>query len=143
MPLAEALKIAHDANLDLVLIAPTAKPPVCKTVGYSKFRYEAMRKAKENRKKQKTTELKEVQLSATIAENDMNTKAENARKFLAKGNKVKVALRFRGREMAHQQTGMDIVMSFCEKLADVAVIDKPAKMEGRNLIVILSEKKAK
>ena len=114
-----------------------------KTVDYSKFRYEAMRKAKENRKKQKTTELKEVQLSATIAENDMNTKAENARKFLAKGNKVKVALRFRGREMAHQQTGMDIVMSFCEKLADVAVIDKPAKMEGRNLIVILSEKKAK
>jgi translation initiation factor IF-3 len=73
----------------------------------------------------------------------MNTKAENARKFLAKGNKVKVALRFRGREMAHQQTGMDIVMAFCEKLADVAVIDKPAKMEGRNLIVILSEKKTK
>ncbi|MBO4767463.1 MAG: translation initiation factor IF-3 [Lachnospiraceae bacterium] len=143
MPLAEALKIAHDANLDLVLIAPTAKPPVCKTVDYSKFRYEAMRKAKENRKKQKTTELKEVQLSATIAENDMNTKAENARKFLAKGNKVKVALRFRGREMAHQQTGMDIVMAFCEKLADVAVIDKPAKMEGRSLIVILSEKKTK
>ena len=81
MPLAEALKIAHDANLDLVLIAPTAKPPVCKTVDYSKFRYEALRKAKENRKKQKTTELKEVQLSATIAENDMNTKAEMLANF--------------------------------------------------------------
>ena len=142
MPLAEALKIAHDANLDLVLIAPTANPPVCKTVDYSKFRYEAMRKAKENRRKQKTTEIKEVQLSATIAENDMNTKAEMARKFLTKGNKVKVALRFRGREMAHQQTGMDIVMAFCEKLADCSSIDKAPKMEGRNLIVILSEKKS-
>ena len=143
MPLAEALKIAHDANLDLVLIAPTANPPVCKTVDYSKFRYEAMRKAKENRRKQKTTEIKEVQLSATIAENDMNTKAEMARKFLVKGNKVKVALRFRGREMAHQQAGFDIVMAFCEKLADCSSIDKAPKLEGRNLTVILSEKKSK
>ena len=110
---------------------------------YIKFRYEAMRKAKENRRKQKTTEIKEVQLSATIAENDMNTKAEMARKFLVKGNKVKVALRFRGREMAHQQAGFDIVMAFCEKLADCSSIDKPPKLEGRNLTVILSEKKSK
>ncbi len=141
MSLVEAQKIANDANLDLVLIAPTAKPPVCRTVDYSKFRYEAMRKAKENRKKQKTTEIKEVQLSVTIADNDMNTKAGMARKFLEKGNKVKVALRFRGREMAHQQAGLEIMMAFCEKLSDCAVIDKAAKLEGRNLTMILSEKK--
>ena len=141
MPLAEALKIAHDANLDLVLIAPTAKPPVCKTVDYSKFRYEALRKAKENRKKQKTTELKEVQLSATIAENDMNTKAENARKFLAKGNKVKVALRFRGREMSHMNQSRYILDDFAKALEDIAVIDKPSKVEGRSLVMFMSAKK--
>ncbi len=141
MPLEEAMKIAQDANLDLVLIAPTANPPVVKTVDYSKFRYDAMRREKENRKKQKVTEVKEIQISPNIAENDLNTKAGMARKFLAKGDKVKVALRFRGREMAHQQAGMEIIMSFCEKLADCAVIDKPAKMEGRSLIVILAEKK--
>ncbi len=141
MPLEEAMKIAQDANLDLVLIAPTANPPVVKTVDYSKFRYDAMRREKENKKKQKVTEVKEIQISPNIAENDLNTKAGMARKFLAKGDKVKVALRFRGREMAHQQAGMEIIMSFCEKLTDCAVIDKPAKMEGRSLIVILAEKK--
>ena len=143
MPLEEALKIARDANLDLVLIAPKGNPPVCKTVDYNKFRYESMRKEKENRKKQKTTEVKEVQLSVTIAENDMNTKAAAARKFLTKGNKVKVALRFRGREMAHQQAGLELMMAFVQKLEDCAVIDKPAKIEGRNITMILSEKKAK
>ncbi len=137
----EAYKIAQDANLDLVKIAPTAQPPVCRIVDYSKFRYEQARREKENKKKQKTTETKEIQLSPNIADNDLNTKAGQARKFITKGNKVKVALRFRGREMAHQQTGMEIVNAFCEKLSDIATVDKPPKMEGRNLVVILTEKK--
>ncbi len=137
----EAYKMAQEAGLDLVKIAPTAQPPVCRIVDYSKFRYEQVRREKENKKKQKTTETKEIQLSPNIADNDLNTKAGHARKFITKGNKVKVALRFRGREMAHQQAGMEIINAFCEKLSDVAVVDKPAKMEGRNLVVILTEKK--
>lgn len=132
---------AQDAGLDLVKIAPTAQPPVCRIVDYSKFRYEQTRKEKENRKKQRTTETKEVQLSPNIAENDMNTKAEAARKFITKGNKVKVQLRFRGREMAHQQNGVAILQAFCGKLEDVAAMDKAPKMEGRNLVVTLSPKK--
>ncbi|MCQ2422532.1 MAG: translation initiation factor IF-3 [Lachnospiraceae bacterium] len=141
MPSKDAFKIAQDANLDLVKIAPNAEPPVCRIIDYSKFRYEQARKEKENKKKQKTTETKEIQLTPGIADNDLNTKAGQARKFITKGNKVKVALRFRGREMAHQQAGMEIILSFCQKLEDVAVVDKPPKMEGRNLVVILAEKK--
>jgi translation initiation factor IF-3 len=141
MPAKDALHIAQEANLDLVKIAPNAEPPVCRIVDYSKFRYEQVRKAKENRKKQKTTEIKEIQLTPGIADNDLNTKAGQARKFITKGNKVKVELRFRGREMAHQQAGMDTVLAFCQKLEDVAAVDKPPKMEGRNLVVILAEKK--
>ncbi len=137
----EAFKLAQEAGLDLVKIAPTAQPPVCRIVDYSKFRYEQVRREKENRKKQKTTETKEIQLSPNIADNDLNTKAGHARKFIEKGNKVKVALRFRGREMAHQQAGMEIMMAFCEKLSDIASIDKAPKMEGRSLVVILTEKK--
>ena len=141
MPGKDAFKMAQEANLDLVKIAPNAEPPVCRIIDYSKFRYEQVRKEKENKKKQKITETKEIQLTPGIADNDMNTKAGQARKFIAKGNKVKVELRFRGREMAHQQGGMDIILAFCQKLEDVAVVDKPPKMEGRNLVVILAEKK--
>lgn len=137
----EAYFKAQDAGLDLVKIAPTAQPPVCKIVDYSKFRYEQTRREKENRKKQRTSETKEIQLSPNIAENDMNTKAEAARKFITKGNKVKVQLRFRGREMAHQQNGVAMLQAFCKKLEDVAAVDKPAKMEGRNLVVTLAPKK--
>ena len=137
----EAQHIAEEAGLDLIKIAPTANPPVCKIADFGKFRYEMARKEKDNRKKQKTTEIKEIQLTPGIADNDMNTKAGQARKFISKGNKVKVELRFRGREMAHQQAGMDIVLAFCQKLEDVATVDKPPKMEGRNLVVILAEKK--
>lgn len=137
----EAYFKAQDAGLDLVKIAPTAQPPVCKIVDYSKFRYEQTRREKENRKKQRTSETKEIQLSPNIAENDMNTKAEAARKFITKGNKVKVQLRFRGREMAHQQNGVAMLQNFCQKLEDVATVDKPAKMEGRNLVVTLAPKK--
>ena len=137
----DALKLAREAELDLVKIAPQAKPPVCKIIDYGKYRYEQVRKQKEARKKQKIVEVKEVRLSPNIDVNDMNTKVTAARKFLEKGNKVKATLRFRGREMAHQQAGMDTVLAFCQKLEDVAAVDKPPKMEGRNLVVILAEKK--
>ena len=141
MSVKDALLLAEEAEVDLVKIAPTAVPPVCRLVDYSKFRYEMTRKEKENRKKQKTTETKEVHLSPNIADNDLTTKANQARQFLTKGNKVKVQLRFRGREMAHQENGMEIIMAFCQKLEDIATIDKAPKMEGRNLVVTLSEKK--
>ena len=137
----EALQMARDAELDLVKISPNAKPPVCKIVDYGKFRYEQMRREKEAKKKQRVTEVKEVRLSPNIDVNDLNTKANQARKFLAKGDKVKVSLRFRGREMAHVNVGKDILDDFFEKLSDVAVVDKPAKLEGRSMVMFLAEKK--
>jgi len=137
----EAMKIAREAELDLVKIAPTAKPPVCKIVDYGKYRYELARKEKEAKKKQKVTDVKEIRLSPNIDENDLNTKANQARKFLSKGDKVKVALRFRGREMAHVGMSKQILDNFYSKLEDVAVIEKPAKMEGRSMIMFLGEKR--
>lgn len=137
----DALKMAKDAGLDLVKIAPTAKPPVCKIVDYGKYRYEQARREKEAKKKQKTTEVKEIQLSPNIDVNDLTTKANQARKFLEKGNKVKVALRFRGREMAHMATGKEVLDTFLEKVNDVAVVEKPAKLEGRSMIMVLAEKR--
>ena len=137
----EAYFKAKDAGLDLVKIAPTAKPPVCKIIDYGKYRYELARKAKEAKKKQRTVETKEIRLSPNIDTNDLNTKVNQARKFLQKGAKVKVTLRFRGREMAHKDVGKDILDSFYEKLEDVAVIDKPAKMEGRSMVMFLSATK--
>ena len=117
----EALKIAQEAELDLVKIAPMAKPPVCKIIDYGKYKYEQTRKEKEARKKQKTVEIKEVRLSPNIDTNDLNTKINNAKKFISKGNKVKVTLRFRGREMAHVQQSKHILDDFAETLADIAV----------------------
>lgn len=137
----DAMKLAQDANLDLVKIAPTAKPPVCKIIDYGKYRYELARKEKEAKKKQKTTEIKEVRLSPNIDDNDLNTKANQARKFITKGDKVKIALRFRGREMAHMNASRQILDAFYKKLEDIAVIEKPAKLEGRNMIMYLTEKK--
>ena len=137
----EAMKIAQEAELDLVKIAPTAKPPVCKIIDYGKYKYEQTRKEKEARKKQKTVEIKEVRLSPNIDTNDLNTKTNNARKFLSKGNKVKVTLRFRGREMAHVQQSRHILDDFAESLADIAVVEKPAKMEGRAMSMVLTEKR--
>ena len=137
----EAYFKAKDASLDLVKIAPTAKPPVCKIIDYGKYRYELARKAKKSKKKQKTIETKEIRLSPNIDTNDLNTKVNQARKFLSKGAKVKVALRFRGREMAHKEVGQEILESFYEKLEDVAAVDKPAKMEGRNMVMFLSATK--
>ena len=137
----EAMKIAQEAELDLVKIAPTAKPPVCKIIDYGKFRYEQSRKEKEAKKKQKTVEIKEVRLSPNIDTNDLNTKVNNARKFISKGNKVKVTLRFRGREMAHVQQSRHILDDFAELLTDMAVVEKPAKLEGRNMSMVLTVKR--
>lgn len=137
----EALKMAREADLDLVKIAPNAKPPVCKIIDYGKYRYEMARKEKEAKKKQKTMEVKEVRLSPNIDTNDLNTKANNARKFLSKGDKVKVTLRFRGREMAHVGYSKQILDSFYEKLEDIAVVDKAPKMEGRSMVMFLSQKR--
>ena len=141
MPLADAKKLAHDANLDLVKIAPTAKPPVCKIIDYGKFRYEQARKEKEAKKKQKTIEVKEIRLSPNIDTNDLNTKVNQAKKFLSAGNKVKVAVRFRGREMTRTASGKIILDDFAQQLSDVAIVDKPAKMEGRSMVMFLTEKR--
>lgn len=141
MPVKDAMKMAREVNLDLVKIAPTAKPPVCKIIDYGKYRYELARKEKEAKKKQKTTDVKEIRLSPNIDENDLNTKANQARKFLSKGDKVKVALRFRGREMAHMSMNRQILDRFFERLEDIAVVEKPAKLEGRSMIMFLSEKR--
>ncbi|MCM1497562.1 MAG: translation initiation factor IF-3 [Clostridium sp.] len=141
MPTREALKLAREAELDLVKIAPNAKPPVCKIIDYGKYRYELARKEKEARKKQKTIDIKEVRLSPNIDTNDLNTKVNQARKFLSKGDKVKVTLRFRGRELAHVNQSKVILDQFAEQLEDIAVVDKPAKFEGRSMIMFLSEKK--
>ena len=137
----EALKLAREADLDLVKIAPNAKPSVCKIIDYGKYRYELARKEKEAKKKQKTMEVKEVRLSPNIDTNDLNTKANQARKFISKGDKVKVTLRFRGREMAHVNYSKQILDSFYERLEDIAVVDKNPKMEGRSMVMFLSQKR--
>lgn len=141
MPIREAMKLAQEAELDLVKIAPTAKPPVCKIIDYGKYRYELVRKEKEAKKKQKTVEIKEIRLSPNIEANDLNTKVNAAKKFISKGNKVKVTLRFRGREMAHMQKSKHILDDFAEKLTDIAVVEKAPKLEGRNMSIVLTEKK--
>ena len=141
MPTKDALKMAHDAGLDLIKIAPGANPPVCKIADYGKYQYEQIRKEKEARKKQHQIEIKEIRISPNIDTNDVNTKINAARKFLAKGDKVKVTLRFRGREMAHMNTTKHVLDDFAEALSDVAVIEKPAKVEGRSIIMFLTAKK--
>ncbi len=137
----EAMKLAEEAELDLVKIAPTAKPPVCKIIDYGKYRYELARKEKEAKKKQKVVEVKEIRMSPNIESNDLNTKMNAAKKFLEKGNKVKITLRFRGREMAHMQSSKHILDDFAESLADVAAIEKAPKVEGRSISMVLTEKK--
>lgn len=141
MPTKEALKLAEEAGVDLVKIAPTAKPPVCKIVDYGKFKYEQTRKEKEAKKKQKTVEIKEIRLSPNIDTNDLNTKINAARKFISKGDRVKITLRFRGREMAHMSKSRYILDDFAENLKDIAVVDKPSKVEGRSMVMFLSAKK--
>ena len=137
----DAMKLAMEAELDLVKIAPTAKPPVCKIVDYGKFRYEQARKEKDAKKKQKTVEVKEVRLSPNIDTNDLNTKMNNAKKFIAKGNKVKVSLRFRGREMAHMSAIKHVLDDFADMLKEVANVEKAPKVEGRSMTMFLAQKK--
>ncbi len=140
MSIQDARKLAEDAELDLVLIAPTAKPPVCRIVDYGKFLYEQKRKEKEARKKQHVVEVKEIRLSPNIDTNDLNTKTAAARKFLTKGDRVKVTLRFRGREMAHMANSKHILDDVAETLADIAVVEKAPKVEGRTMTMFLAAK---
>ena len=139
----EAMFKAQEAGLDLVKIAPQAKPPVCKIIDYGKYKYEMIRKEKEAKKKQKIIEVKEVRLSPNIDTNDLNTKIGSARKFLEKGNKVKVTLRFRGREMAHTNIGEELLKQFGESCAEVATVEKNPKLDGRHMSMFLSPKAAK
>lgn len=141
MPSREAMRLAEEAGLDLVKIAPTAKPPVCKIVDYGKFRYEQIRKEKEARKKQRTIEIKEIRLSPNIDTNDLNTKINAARKFLTKGDKVKITLRFRGREIAHMNNSKHILDDFAKELSDISVVEKAPKVEGRSMTMFLTEKR--
>lgn len=143
VPIEEARAQAEEAGLDLVLIAPKADPPVCKIIDFGKFRYEQARKEKEARKKQKVIEVKEIRLSPNIDVNDIKTKANMARKFIEHGDRVKVTLRFRGREMSHMNESRHVLDDFAEMLSDVAVIEKPPKVEGRSMTMFLIKKKAK
>ena len=137
----EALKLAEEAGLDLVKIAPTAKPPVCKIVDYGKYKYEQVRKEKEAKKKQKVIDIKEIRLSPNIDTNDLNTKIGAARKFLTKGDRVKITLRFRGREMAHMNNSKHILDDIAQSLSDIAVVEKAPKVEGRSMTMFLTEKR--
>ena len=137
----EAQKLAEDAGVDLVKIAPTANPPVCRIVDYGKFKYEQMKRDKEAKKKQHVVEVKEIRLSPNIDTNDLNTKMNAAKKFLTGGDRVKITLRFRGREMAHMQQSKHILDDFAEGLKDIAVIDKAPKVEGRSMTMFLTGKK--
>jgi translation initiation factor IF-3 len=138
----EALKIAEEKELDLVMISPNANPPVCRIMDLGKHIYEQSKKDKETKKKQKVINIKEVRLSPTIEEHDISIKASNARKFLVAGDKVKVTVRFRGREADYSHIGKKILNTFYSKVEDVCIIEKEAKLEGRNMIMILSAKKA-
>lgn len=137
----DAQKIARERNLDLVKIAPKARPPVCKIIDYGKFRYEQAKKDKEAKKKQTIMSVKEVRLSPNIEQHDINTKQKNARKFLSKGDKLKVSVRFRGRELAHTSIGRGILLKFAEDLSDIADIEKNPKMEGRSMVMFMAPKK--
>lgn len=137
----EALVLADEAGVDLVKIAPSAQPPVCKLIDYGKYRYEQQRKEKEAKKKQKVIDIKEVRFSPNIDTNDLHTKINSARKFLEKGNKVKVSMRFRGREMAHIDSSRHILDDFAQALEDVASVEKAPKLEGRTMYMFLTEKK--
>ncbi len=134
----EALDIAGNRNLDLVLVAPNAKPPVCRIMDYGKFRFEQQKKDKEARKKQKIINVKEVRLSPGIEEHDFNTKLRNARKFLDKGDKVKVSIRFRGRAITHKDLGRKVLERMAEECKDLSTIEQKPKMEGRSMFLMLA-----
>ena len=143
MSAAQAQRIADEQELDLVKISPQATPPVCKLMDYGKFRFEQGKREKEAKKNQHVVEIKEIRMSPGIDVGDFNTKLKNAQKFLADGNRVKVSVRFRGREMAHTDIGKDLLVRFAEQCAEVATLDKEPKLEGRSMSIFLSPKTGK
>ncbi len=140
VPVREALAMARERNLDLVKIAPQAKPPVCKILNYGKYRFEQIKREKEAKKKQKVIDIKEVRLSPNIEEHDLQTKLKNAVKFLKNGDKVKVSVRFRGRELSRTEIGREVLDDFTKGIAEVGDVEKPPKMEGRSMVMFLMPK---
>ncbi|GAA4704410.1 translation initiation factor IF-3 [Brevibacillus fulvus] len=143
VPLKEALRIAQEADLDLVNVAPTAKPPVCRVMDYGKFKYEQAKKEKEARRNQKTIEIKEVRFSSNIEEHDFQTKLRNVRKFLEDEDKVKCTIRFRGREITHSEIGQQVLERLAALCEDIATVERKPKIEGRSMIMILAPKSEK
>ncbi len=141
LPIAEALRQADERNMDLVKIAPQAQPPVCKIMDYGKYRFDQAKREKEAKKNQRVIELKEIRLSLNIDVHDFNTKVNQSKKFIAAGNKLKVSIRFRGREMGHPEIGQANMERFAAEMAEVAVVEKPAKMEGRQMLMFMAPKK--
>ena len=140
VPISRALEIAGDKKLDLVLVAPNAEVPVCKIMNYGKYKFEQAKKEKESKKKQKVQETKELRITPNIEEHDFGFKAKNARKFLEDGNKVKITVRFRGREVNNSKAGEIVLNNFIEKLEDIATVEKQPNLEGRNMFTILAKK---
>lgn len=143
MPLRRAMELAEQKNLDLVKIAPQANPPVCKIIDYGKFRFEQAKREKEARKNQRVVEIKEVRLSLNIDTHDFETKKNHALRFISEGNKVKASIRFRGREMGHPELGLEIMRRFADAMSEVVNVEKPAKLEGRTMLMFLAPKPAK
>ena len=143
MSLRQAMEIAEKKNLDLVKIAPQANPPVCKIIDYGKFRFEQAKREKEARKNQRVVEIKEVRLSLNMDTHDFETKKNHALRFISEGNKVKVSIRFRGREMGHPELGLEIMRRFADAMSEVANVEKPAKLEGRTMLMFLAPKPQK
>ena len=138
--LRDALEIVEEKKLDLVLVAPNAKPPVCKIMNYGKYKFEQAKKEKEAKKKQKTLEIKEIRITPNIEENDFGFKAKNARKFIEGGNKLKITVRFRGREINNSKMGETVLNKFIDELSDIAVVEKKPKLEGKNMFIMLAKK---
>lgn len=137
-PLEDAKNEAYDQGLDLVLMSPGAKPPVCKIMDYGKYRFEQSKREKEARKKQNVIEIKEVRLSPSIEEHDINVRVKNARKFLKQGNKVKVSIRFKGRQMAHTKLGFEVMNDFAKRLEEDCIVETKPKLDGRNMMMMLA-----
>ncbi|SHI74482.1 translation initiation factor IF-3 [Dethiosulfatibacter aminovorans DSM 17477] len=136
----EAMRLAEERKLDLVKVSPNAKPPVCKIMDYGKYKYDTTKKEKESRKKQKVINVKEIRMTPTIDEHDLQVKIKNANKFLAKGDRVKVVVRFRGRQLGHTEIGREVLMKFIEATSEFSVVDKRPKMEGRQMVMFLNSK---
>lgn len=140
MPIKKALKLAQEKQLDLVKVAPQAKPPVCRIMDYGKYKYEQSKKEKEARKKQKIINIKEIRMSPKIEEHDFQVRVRNAQRFINDGDKVKVTIRFRGREIAHTDLGLEVLEKMAQELKDIAIVEKKPKVEGKNMVMILSPK---